>query len=259
MKTGEFMKRTRLSRKTAMWLNKYFCWSGDQQKRKHMKYSEANVQWVLDRQIERFSQTHNIKLMEETIDPYYIEDNGTIWDYHRGFFEARKYAIVAGYYYVSLWTKQGHKNYRVHRLVAKYFVNNLNPDINNQINHIDGNKLNNHYTNLEWCTASHNTKHAFNLKLVKNDKGFTDSQSQPIAIFDADDNFIAMFGSIKLAEKYLNIKMSTLIYAAKRPYHLIQESQIYVRYMKQSDQKCNDYPEIVSYETIGVGLDDDKF
>lgn len=28
--------------------------------------------------------------------------------------------------------------------------------------------------------------------------------------------------------------------------------------MKQSDQKCNDYPEIVSYETIGVGLDDEK-
>lgn len=30
-------------------------------------------------------------------------------------------------------------------------------------------------------------------------------------------------------------------------------------YMKQSNQKCNDYPEIVFYETIGVGLDDDKF
>lgn len=258
MRTGEFMKRTGLSRKTAMWLNEHLSWSDTRQKGKRMEYSEANVEWVLDRQIERFSQTHNIKLMEETTDPYYIEDNGTIWDYRRGFLEARKYTIVAGYYYVSLWTKQRHKDYRVRRLVAKYFVINFDPDKNNQVNHIDGNKLNNHYMNLEWCTASYNTKHAFDLKLAKNDKGIADSQSHSIAIFDQDDNFIAMFGSIRLAAKYLNIYESTLIYCANRPYHMYKERQIYIRYMRQSDQKCNDYPEIVSYETIGVGLDDDK-
>ena len=34
-----------------------------------------------------------------------------------------------------------------------------------QVNHIDGNKLNNHINNLEWTTCSENVKHAFNIGL----------------------------------------------------------------------------------------------
>ena len=256
MTTGEFMQKTNLGRKTAMWLYDNVFHTNTRNQGEHRSFSEENINWVLGRQYEQFSKTHNIKLMEETDDPYYIEDNGSIWDYRRNFFEKRKCYTVSGYLYVGLWSNGSSKNYRVHRLVAKYFVSN--PNNYEQVNHIDGNKLNNHYTNLEWCTASHNTKHAFDLKLAKNDKGIVDSQSQPIAIFDADDNFIAMFGSVRLAAKYLNISIDSLLYCVKRPWHMHRKKQIYVRYMKQSDQKCNDYPEIVSYETIGVGLDDEK-
>ena len=52
----------------------------------------------------------------------------------------------------------GKKNKYVHRLVAEYFLDN--PNNYNEVNHIDGNKYNNVYTNLEWCNRSQNLIHA---------------------------------------------------------------------------------------------------
>ena len=49
-------------------------------------------------------------------------------------------------------------NYLISRLVAEKYV--PNPDGKAQVNHIDGNKDNNSYTNLEWVTNSENRKHA---------------------------------------------------------------------------------------------------
>lgn len=53
---------------------------------------------------------------------------------------------------------------RIHRLVAQAFI--PNPNGYPVINHIDGNKLNNNVTNLEWCTYSYNTKHAYDNGLI---------------------------------------------------------------------------------------------
>ena len=69
-----------------------------------------------------------------------------------------------GYKQCNLY-KDGKKKYvRVHRLVAELFV--PNPNNLPQVNHIDGNKLNNHYTNLELVNNSQNTKHAFDNNLT---------------------------------------------------------------------------------------------
>jgi len=52
------------------------------------------------------------------------------------------------------------RSYSIHRLVAKAFI--ANPDNKPQVNHIDGNRSNNNYKNLEWVTNKENADHAHN-------------------------------------------------------------------------------------------------
>jgi hypothetical protein len=73
-----------------------------------------------------------------------------------------------GYFKVQLWKNNKPFSIRVHRLVARCFVDNFKPDL--QVNHIDGNKLNNYYKNLEWCTVLHNQEEAVRLGLKKQTK-----------------------------------------------------------------------------------------
>lgn len=63
---------------------------------------------------------------------------------------------------MTLFNGTGKRYYkRVHRIVAEAFI--PNPCHLPQVNHIDGNGLNNKISNLEWCTASENIKAAFKL------------------------------------------------------------------------------------------------
>ncbi len=61
-----------------------------------------------------------------------------------------------GYYTVMLGSDR--RPVKVHRLVAQTYV--PNPEGKPFVNHIDGNKLNNHVSNLEWCTSKENILHA---------------------------------------------------------------------------------------------------
>ena len=94
------------------------------------------------------------------------------------------------------------KNCSVHRLVMKAFCPCENMDIL-QINHKDGNKLNNNIDNLEWCTALHNIRHSF-------EKGLQKNKMLPCYVYDLDGNYLMEFTNAVEAGKSLKIHQSTI-------------------------------------------------
>jgi hypothetical protein len=72
--------------------------------------------------------------------------------------------------------KEGTHTRLVHRLVANAFVPNHDNKL--QVNHIDGNKLNNRANNLEWVTNSENQLHAYRLGLQPSRAGENNSKAK---------------------------------------------------------------------------------
>lgn len=93
------------------------------------------------------------------------------------------------------------KTFTLHRLIALTFLEN--PENKQQVNHKDGNKLNNKVENLEWCSNSENQKHKFEIGLGNN---FT----RKIGQYDLKSNFIKEFKSITCAAKEMGISKSTI-------------------------------------------------
>jgi Trp operon repressor len=67
---------------------------------------------------------------------------------------------ISSYYYVSILGKKK----SIHSLVANAYL--VKPNNNFEINHKDGNKLNNHYLNLEYVSHLDNMRHAYKTGLI---------------------------------------------------------------------------------------------
>lgn len=95
----------------------------------------------------------------------------------------------SGYYQVSVKidATQNFCNRYIHRLVALYWIDN--PENKREVNHKDGNKLNNMLENLEWVTSSENQKHRHLI-------GITKTSNRKVGKFTKQGELIKEYNSI---------------------------------------------------------------
>lgn len=134
-----------------------------------------------------------------------------------------------GYCKVTLQKDKYKKMYSVHRLVAEVFIPNYNKLP--QVNHIDGNKQNNHVANLEWCTAKHNMNEAVRTGLFDNCKKIQKENAvennlnkyhilanevtkKKVAQYDKQNNLLNTYKSISEASRKTGITITSISYSA---------------------------------------------
>ena len=98
------------------------------------------------------------KDIEEYEGYYMVSDHGRIKNTKTGHISSLSDINSVGYKRVTLYTPV-RKRFFVHRLVAYHFCEGYQKDY--VVNHKDGNKQNNHFSNLEWVTRSENDLHAY--------------------------------------------------------------------------------------------------
>lgn len=99
-------------------------------------------------------------------------------------------------HFVELWKENKRKRASVHRIVAEAFV--PNPQGKPQVNHIDGDPLNNRPGNMEWCNNSENVKHAYEHNLRSRVK-------KPIKGVNQITGEVLIFDNAGEAARYLDV------------------------------------------------------
>ena len=97
------------------------------------------------------------------------------------------------------------KGFRIHRLVALYFLDN--PENKPYVNHKDGDKTNNNVNNLEWCTAQENQIHARSTGLI--------NQEKPVVAVNLESGEKNTFKSVSEAGAILQINKGTIVKVLK--------------------------------------------
>lgn len=128
----------------------------------------------------------------KNLSDYKVSNYGNVWSNIKN--KLLKPHIHQKYYTINLIDKNTNKQYKlkINRLVAYIFIPNDDPINKIFVNHIDENKLNNYYKNLEWITPRNNALH---------------SLSKPIEMIDIKTNkILRTFKCAGDAMKFLKIQ-----------------------------------------------------
>lgn len=119
---------------------------------------------------------------------------------------------INGYKYVRLYNGDKWKYFKVHYLVAKAFI----PNVNNEptVDHIDRNKQNNEVSNLRWASYVEQANNKDKTNIIENMKKLGKkkypNRAEKIKQYDINGNFIKEHNSSREAGKLLNISEKTI-------------------------------------------------
>ncbi len=136
-------------------------------------------------------------------DQYLISETSKVFSLHNNRY--LKPMLRGGYHCVEIKCNGRRNSPRIHRLMAETFI--PNPNGCNVVNHIDGNRLNNHKDNLEWVTQSENVQHAIDNKLIKHNPPTRAVQQIDLSTGD----IINTFDSITMASQAIGLHSSSNI------------------------------------------------
>lgn len=133
---------------------------------------------------------------------YLINEKGQVWSE-----KTNKYLKTRpdrrGYITTQMWFDNKKQHALVHRLVWAYHFGKVPDGL--EINHIDGNRSNNDISNLEVCTSSENSYHAYRIGLSSHAK----------QVLKIDGNSAVLYSTIKKAAIENNIDPSSITKACK--------------------------------------------
>lgn len=139
--------------------------------------------------------------------PYYITENGEIF---RNGKELKTSLTNKGYKTFRASINGVRQHIVIHRAVAELYV--PNPNNLPQVDHIDTNKLNNHYTNLEWVTNKENRGRAIKNNLMKVGEDYKHTKLTEQDVKYIRDYYIPRhpeFGGVALSKKF-GVRDSTI-------------------------------------------------
>jgi hypothetical protein len=124
-----------------------------------------------------------------------------------------------GYVRIRFCVETLKTTHKVHRLVAKAFIEN--PNDLPQVNHKDGDKENNAVTNLEWCTNGENQIHAITNGLKIHHFGDRAKRfTGKVEAYDCTGKLVAvMSGNEDMAKHGFDFRLVSAVLKNKRKSH----------------------------------------